>query len=707
MKTKRRFLLDLRLRSFLTLSALFCLILATAGCQPRRLGAPWTVEDLRLLDPLDASAPEVEILAVYTRTLGKDVEIRLDLLDIRLTPDYDLKISLTAPGEEITLLLPPTGRPTVTSWTPGMRVRVSRDPWLDTVTVRLNRLFIPQPFSVQAAAYLPGQASPADETALVRSDALPPVERAPVVLAFWDVFPAATPAQALRRWDGAHTGPHGGRHGLRHLLDSVEEYELPVVLLDLMNPASLAALDLTGGALDQVKRLASAGLLVLPGTACGQPADVALDFSREAAVDFDLPGSLFVYACGAGLQPDSQTQFFPLSDPSHLGRSGAVRLIPVPSEGAEQATSEGLSLEVRRALVEAALSPDPADLVTLGGSLPDSTWGAYDMAGVSFAWLRGHPWVKVLGGYDLMTFPTGGEVDLPEPPPTSEDPWLEALRLAPDNAITRSAWQASLMLHSPEAELALQSLREAYAGQVGILLAAAEWAEAPARRADCSTDPDQDGRVECILSNESYFAVIETNGARLTHLFLLDEGGAHQLVAPTSQFTVGLSDPSEWHPERGDAADPGALMGAFSDMVGTYDEYTASFSGEVLTLAKEGMRKTFRLSEGGVEVRYQAAGQVSLRLPLAVDPETFYTGAGDYQAVLAPGTWTWGPGGGLHAEVWTDEELTGEGFTVSQVFLNLPEDPDQEYPMGHYFPFPLSMVTVRGEGEFVVWIRGK
>ncbi len=51
---------------------------------------------------------------------------------------------------------------------------------------------------------------------------------APLFLAFWNTLPASTPAQVLRRWDGAHTGPVGSRHGLRYLIESIDEFHLPV-----------------------------------------------------------------------------------------------------------------------------------------------------------------------------------------------------------------------------------------------------------------------------------------------------------------------------------------------------------------------------------------------------------------------------------------------------------------------------------------------
>ncbi|MEW6094584.1 MAG: hypothetical protein AB1531_11545 [Chloroflexota bacterium] len=710
------------MRRFFSLLFLSCLLLTALGCQPSINRRAWAVTDLRLLDPLDAPSPSTDLLAVYVRSRGADLEIRLDLLDLPLVPDYDLTLRLLTPTGEITLLLPAKGRPSVIPAESGLRARLVRDPRLDTVTVRLNRLYISQPFSLQAAAYLPGQTTPADETPLVRSDALPPAPRAPALIAFWDVYPAVTPAQALRRWDGAHTGPNGGRHGLKHILDSVETYQRPVALLDLKTPASLAALDFMS-ALPQVKRLAAQGLLLLPEAAWSQPADMALELSRDAAEGFGLPGSPFVYASGSDpsiglrraqpvdsgqrLQPAYRYQFLSLPDASRLARSGMTRLVPLPTTEPAQATSDGPSLEVRRALVEALFSPDETDLVALGGSLPDSTWGVPDMADATFAWLAGHPWVWVLDGYDLMTFPVGGEYNPPALAVSGADPWLEALRRAPDNPITQSAWQTYLTLHAPSDDATLQSLRDAYAGQIGVLLAAAEWAESPSSLADCSRDPDLDGRSECVLANERYFAVIETNGARLSHLFFLDKNGAHQLVAPASQFAVGLSDPSEWRPERGEAADPRLVMGAFSDTTGMFDEFRAESGEAEIRLTGAGRTKIFRLGENGLGVRYQADGPLSTLIPLAVEPRAFYFAPSNYLADLSPSSWTWGPQGGIRAEVRTEADLLAYGFTTLQVYMDSPEDPDLEYPAEHYFPFPFALVTVHAEGEFAVWIEGK
>jgi hypothetical protein len=220
---------------------------------------------------------------------------------------------------------------------------------------------------------------------------------------------------------------------------------------------------------------------------------------------------------------------------------------------------------------------------------------------------------------------------------------------------------------------------------------------------------DYDSQAECILANNQYFAIIEQDGARLTHLFYLNETGPHQLVAPSSQFSVGLSDPSEWHPERGEAGDPSVIPGAFTDNTDTWVNYNDDTTTNSITLATLNQRliKTYRLTESSLEIVYQTNGPVSTRIPLVVDPQAFYFGPSDYQAMLSPYSWTWGLAGSSNVEVRTDADLSAQGFSSSFPFLSLAEDPNLDYPAGHYFPFPLSVATLHADGNFRVQISIK
>ena len=84
-----------------------------------------------------------------------------------------------------------------------------------------------------------------DATGVISIASTPP-SAGKILLAFWNTFPAYSPAQVMRRWDGAHSGPLGGRHGLYNLLRSADGFAIPLVLLDLRHPATLPGLDYNG-----------------------------------------------------------------------------------------------------------------------------------------------------------------------------------------------------------------------------------------------------------------------------------------------------------------------------------------------------------------------------------------------------------------------------------------------------------------------------
>jgi len=200
------------------LRLLSCLsVLLAASCLQAPQYRPWSYADLRLLDPADAVSPAADILAVYTRTTPLSVGIRVDLLDISPADNYTVEAYLFDNRDyreaPLVISIPAYGPPRM-YWRAGgqaaFRPSVTRNYLLDAITINLNRALIGDRFRVDVFAYSGDSDSPADEACDIRSDSLPPGSRAPLLLEFWDAFPAVTPAQALRRWDGAHTGPPGG-----------------------------------------------------------------------------------------------------------------------------------------------------------------------------------------------------------------------------------------------------------------------------------------------------------------------------------------------------------------------------------------------------------------------------------------------------------------------------------------------------------------
>ena len=718
-----------RLRLPLLIRYLFgsLLLLAMAACvSSSPVNRPWVQADLRALPPQVATGPATELLAVYTRTTDLSLDIRVDLLDINPGDTYRLKIVLWDDRDfsrtPLTITIPSSGAAQTDGLQAGKPLiwpRILQDFQLDTITVSLNRFLIGKAYHLDVSSYTTDPLALADEVDNVRWNVRLAGKRAPLLMVFWDAFPVTTPTQALRDWDGAHTGPLGARYGLKFLLADANQFGIPMALLDLKNPASLAALDFMGN-IPEIQTLLALRLLILPDVAYGEPLALALGLSRRAVAGFGLPTSPFVYLNSteplASPQPAAlagyRAQFLALPDRTHLVKSDGRLLIPLPPANAVEATQDGPSLEVRRGLIATALSPDTADLVVLGGSLPQSTWGHPDLADPTFEWIAAHPWIQPLAGSDVLAFPSRAQPVATRTTVTitpGSQPWLEALQAAPENAASLSAWQTYLTLTAFTPDTQMRALRGAYLGQVGELLAASLWARHPAIRVDCREDLNGDGRAECILANQQYFAILETDGARLTQFFHLDANGPHQLVGSSAQFTIGLSDPSEWHPEQGEAADPSMIPGAFSDASEPWTVYTPTLHPEGISFTSPDGRlvKTYQLTQAGIEVHYQAAGPVSTRIPLAVDPQQYYSGPARYQATLAPHAWTWSLVGGSTVEVRSDATLSAEGFISAIPFLSLSEDPNLDYPKGDYLPFPLSLVTIQSNGSFSVEIIPK
>jgi hypothetical protein len=767
----------------ITLVLIFILVLT--ACQPAPspvyVGS-WQYADLRLLGAANSTDPSIDLIAVYTRSRGLEEQIRLDLLDLADQPTYDLYLAIDAqPGGatwlpikadtafewDTLVVIPASGliqayAPPSTS-NPGgldrlptqlkMATRIVRDPLLDMLTISLNRDALgitPPGYSLQVFTTLAGSNDLIDSLGPVRSDGFPPPP-ARVLFAFWNSLPAYSPAQALRRWDGAHTGPLGDRHGLANLLRSARSSGMPLVLLDLKVPTSLSALDYVGG-VNLVKDMMGSGLLSLPET-LSQPTGLlplpdwalqrALNESRQTGLDFGFPASPFLYATPGQAPPNDPARliFAPYSTSEAAPQPVTARrwrdklLVPIPrpetsSDLPQQATLDGPSLVVRRALVQTALaaktggSPESAPILVLGGDLPSTTWGSPRIARITFQYIQIHPWMQAMYAHDLLTLRPSQQAPALTPSPSGPSMILEDINAAPPNPLTAAAWQAYLALLSPlaPAPQGLENLRAAYLGQVEPILAAARWADQPASEATCGVDLDQDGQPECILSSENFFAVFEIHSGALTYLFALTENGPHQLIGPSSQFLTGASQPSEWDLSRGLAADPEVIPGAFAGPGGPYQ--VALESDSLTFTSLDGLSKSYQLTPSGVQLEYHSSIPVQAQLPLALDPWVrFSPGWSDrYHGQAIPQGWSWElspatpvPGiqatptlagtRPLHVEIRSSAPLTTHSFLETQPYLAIPEDPNRDYPAGHFLPFPLAVVDFSSPGDFSVEIE--
>ena len=716
------------------------IVLLLAACQAKDTApGPWTPGDLRVLQAPDREDPALDLIAAYARITGTDLELRVDLLGSPGAFDYDVYAALGAEGASagqfpldeppglawrVAVGLPARGAPRAfdsAGHPVKLRPRILRDAELDSATLRFSLAELqtllpgdPREAAFQLFVTRPGERQGIDETPVLKANGPAVAASAPLLLAFWDTLPSDTPAQALRRWDGAHTGPFGQRHGLRVLLNTAEEAGVPLALLDLTRPERLAALEALGG-LEQVQRMAKAGLLILPETSYGDPRlwQASRADSRAAAQWFKLPESPFFYGAADG--PTGARAAFASLAVTRMADWNGERLISLPVEDGEedQAGTEALSTTVRAALLEAALSDDPGDMVVLGGSLPRSAWADSLIAGPSLRYIAGHPWIHAMNTGEVLDFPAqAGQPDCPDLlcliAPEGNPPVL----VEGEGVFARQARQMALRLSEPSSDDRLKALREIYLGQIGLLREASQWEAVPIEQAGCAVDLTGDGLSDCVLSSRHVLLILDPRGGRLALAAARAGTRVVQVIGPRSQFAVGLGDALEWQPERELLADPQEIPGAFADAGPEWVVYeTQAQPGEVvLTHPQTGAVKRFQITEAGMQVRLEGTGTSNTLIPLAlVDEKALQPGWYTRYSPLPASdgsTWGWKLDGA--AQVWVSAQgatLTAHHFAESRAWLVHSEDPNAEYPPGHFVPFPLAVVEAQPQGETDVTIN--
>jgi len=739
------------------------ILYACSGVELQAVNIPWKFNDLVLLDPADAAEPSQDILAVYIRSRGKEVQFRVDFLDHEILPDYDLYLLIDShPGGALDLpldaepaivwdtlvVIPARGKLQVL--TPEMTnkrrsgLQVIRDPVLDTLTISLNRDVITGPadnrssipnIKLQAFLTPAGSKQISDSIPPVHSQSQPP-NPANILFVFWNTLPAASPGLALRRWDGAHTGPYGGRHGLFNLLRTARGAKIPLVLLDLKAPLSLSTLDYLGG-IEMVRTMQAKGLLILPeyipdlpsndGAIAGEIVAQLLEQNRGYGLDFNLPTSQFLSTSPRLLPPQNGACFTFVRDP--LMGSGSLADEPVKFERwreqivlnipayqtspmPPQATPQGPTLELRRALINAALTGGGKEQISealiLGGDLPASDFGAPQAARATFKYINAHPWMRVLDANALISAGAGSQSGGIQPIPEHNDPANPEInklyaRLLNSGAtpITKAAWQSLQSIYGPLYPFTpeLPMLRKNYLSVVRSLLAAAEWGENPKDILTCSTDPDGDGEPECILASKYLYTQFDIESGALNYAFAALEapGGAtsiHQVIAPSAQFIVGLSNPFSWDLTAGLAADPTVITGAFAGDVGHFQAVTSGDSIEFHD-PDTGTQKVFSLDENTIKVDLIALGDQSTNwtIPLALDPwARFSPGWPDNYAEISEGnTWSWSLVNGLRVNIQGIQEAAAYTFLNSRSFMVAPENPNRDYGPSHFLPFPMAL----------------
>lgn len=767
--------------------------------------------DLRLLDPSDTQDTATDMIALYVNIKrdarcacislnGDEVSIRLDLLDFSDINNFDLYLALdTVPGGtnslpldgkadlawDLLLRLPAVGNPEALSselqTIPLLTPSIIRQPQLDIVTIRLpvRAIAPPGPFLLQAFTTQPGSMIIADRLGPVSSDALPP-PRASLLLAFWNTFPAYTPAQALRTWSGAHAGPGGERFGLHHLLEAVVTTEVPVTLLDVKAPESLRGLEYLGH-IPQLQELQRKGLLDLPDTlpigfpmstqpewvirhAAASARTSALAYGLTASPVLALPNSPFDTESLSDLEDLPYRMVFsplPIHDTldstTHLFHTDRLIVIPLPETDLERSAGHdhGLALDWRRILLDQAIGSDRATLTVLGGDLQATFWADATRAQNCLQWIASHPWIDPLTPTELIVRDFPSRV-LPEytspllPPIADHIPYttrgrpipsgftvgqlqskvLDSLANAPPGSLTEIAWQAYLAAvadqtcgildptapPTPWSECKgehihpLLLLRANSLGRAGAPLVAAHWGQSVALNMEPETprvyrtDLDWDGEDELVLSNRWLFAVLSAEDGRLAWLFGYDsKRGPTQLIGSRSQFVIGLSDPSTWDPYAGELGEQSVplLDGAFyltHDTRGRL-EITLQPNGLIIEHPNGSHAIQYVLDGRRLNVSMNTPGQpLAFEVPLVFAPQVMDTTgwANTYTGSAIEGGFRWGIKNGPTIALTASVPLNFDSFLDSPALAMTTEDPNLDYPLGHYLPFPFALITGQG-----------
>jgi len=60
----------------------------------------------------------------------------------------------------------------------------------------------------------------------------------------------------------------------------------------------------------------------------------------------------------------------------------------------------------------------------------------------------------------------------------------------------------------------------------------------------------------------------------------------------------------------------------------------------------------------------------------------------------------WKATSGARVEVLTSGQLQAHAFNDTQESMNQVEDPNQEFPPGHYLPFPIAVAEISNDRDF-------
>jgi hypothetical protein len=584
----------------------------------------WVYNDLRIIDAIDSKSPECDLTAISAKVSGTEIQIRYELLDGKYTDDFtlflfigdqksqnDLPVLSVSPYRHyeiipwnISIEFNPHGRHIARTsdnqQIDNLRLKYIRNPITDIYSISFDKYILPS--SQNGTIFQLQVYSKIDETVCDVSEPFdlgsPPPPKTNYILALWDTMPAYTPAQALRSWFGAHSGPQTTRHGLYFFLKALSENDSHVFLLDLKTPEALSALDYIDDT-NMIQQMADKNLITLPQVGLNNithqiPISLqerALDDSKFYGEIYQLSNSdiAFLPEFSAQLGSNISEKFLftleidqlqqvhtPVITQLQYGENNFLILEQPVSEQVNQ--MDGFPIEVRRSFIEQNGNHQinkQNHIILLGGSLPNSNWGNYLAAKQALEYLSLRPWLENLDATDLgeLIFDHSSKVNLFSTENISGS--ISQIKTKRSEISIDYTWQAFRSLQSPAPPYSekQKALRMNGLWMLELFSELNNWAMNPHHSEICNKDYDLDGYRECVISNNTTFAIVNPQ-KNILHLLAVqnpcssqsssetEDCGYTQIIGPTSQIILGQADSTTWNLSSGAYADPGTLVGA-------------------------------------------------------------------------------------------------------------------------------------------------
>lgn len=699
----------------------------------------WRPADIRLISDATFDQTNPEIVAAYIRSAPNQLFLRVDFTEfisfdgqnLAIEFDYLCKNSTCQSLDDsskskgyLKLKISGTEEFTITDHhqsNPISTVTIDQDEILKSIIITINNP--PAEISTGVGKVNINLYKDANPTPLSTSGWLPIRStrihtRAPVIFAFSTSLKTATPAQLLRSWNGAHTGPLGQRHGLEQVLAAVEQFYIPVFLLDITTPDRLAALFLLGQS-DRLESLYQNKVVFLPDSVTGPPEY----WQQTMEVNQYLQKGLWSHKSASANSPFSSEipgqyliAFGKLKNSNYLRKWDNCNIVPLPDPAGMiqasdantlhwQADQNGLTMPAMAALLKSAHSSETNDLVVFGGNLPETTWADSAVIPQAFYQIENIPWIRVLTESDLITWKAkefsnnsqipcenilchskfATQIDLPYKLNELE----QRLSSVPINNAGLLAWLTYNRLTDASLDDATRLLNASYLDQVDRLITAAHWVENPGNITVCGVGLFD---TDCILANNSQILFFNQQDGSLIAGFIQVGDDIHQWTAPFSQRATALSDPSDWIEKDGRQLDPAVQMGSFglgpnmNQVVSRFSENSLHFSA-----SQSQSEITYRIDSTRLIIELNNPQQIGGSIILAPCPlDLFDTLSTDSATSSCQSNFDCRVevAGCLKIELSSSgvEFYSLDSYRDSPVFTDPVEDPNKDYPAGHYLP---------------------